>query len=293
MSLRGHVVAVISETLGSKLVADAAAGATSLVVEYAGDFEDSGTLDLNGARLAYSSWTSGELEDDPDTITLAAPLAEAASEGDVVGVATAGATAVDVVARVTLGDGDAVDVTLPFEQRPLWPVGDYDPPVPVEVSDDLMRLVSVPYREAMVDGGSVWNPYSIRRMSVATIPTGTWTTLTAWENVESDLVTDGDGWTIVYPAVYLIGMQIVFSPNATGRRAVRLILNGDTTNPISVGGANADTGAGNPTYVSAFTQLRLVKDDVLTVQVFQSSGANLTLYTSAGRGTSFINRVSV
>ncbi len=76
----GRIVSVSTRTLGSPLEGDVAAGATELVVFDAADFNGTGgSLSLNGTVLTYAS-----VDDDASTITLDAPLAVAASDGDFV-----------------------------------------------------------------------------------------------------------------------------------------------------------------------------------------------------------------
>lgn len=128
------------------LDAAASIGDTTLTVDYAGDFDsiEGGTLDLNGARLAYTGITDGAQPSDSDTITLAAPLAVGADLGDTVSVVAGGQILTDYVAHVTMGIGDEVHVPLDVYQVGAWPLGDYTDPVPVEVSDDLRELLDAP-----------------------------------------------------------------------------------------------------------------------------------------------------
>jgi hypothetical protein len=140
---------------GSTLAAAAAVSDTELVVEYAGDFnydpenpdDTGGTLDLNGARLAYTAVTYGELPEDPDTIILAEPLTVAADVDDFVGVVAGGQVLEDWEAYVTMdGGGDQVVARLSVDQRAQWPIGVYPDPVPVVLSDDLLHIEDAPGR---------------------------------------------------------------------------------------------------------------------------------------------------
>jgi hypothetical protein len=139
---------------GSTLAAAAAISDTELVVDYAGDFsydpenpdDTGGTLDLNGARLAYTSIIFGELPDDPDTIVLAEPLTVAADADDMVSAVAGGQVLEDWVAYVTMGEGDQVVVPLSVDQRNQWAIGVYEDPVPVIISDNLLHLEDAPGR---------------------------------------------------------------------------------------------------------------------------------------------------
>jgi hypothetical protein len=146
---------------GSTLTAAAAVSDTELVVEYAGDFNydpddpdnSGGTLDLNGARLAYTAVTYGELPEDPDTIILAEPLTVAADVDDWVFAVAGGQILEDWEAYVTMdGGGDQVVARLSVDQRTQWPLGVYSDPVPVVLSDDLLHIEDAPGRTA---GGRV------------------------------------------------------------------------------------------------------------------------------------------
>lgn len=141
---------------GSTLTTAASIGDTELVVDYAGDFNydpddpdnSGGTLDLNGTRAEYTSIVFGELPDDPDTIVLAAPLTVAGDADDFVGAVSGGQVGEDWEAHVTMGEGDQVVALLTVDQRAQWPVGVYDDPVPVVISDDLRHIEDAPGRTA-------------------------------------------------------------------------------------------------------------------------------------------------
>lgn len=139
---------VRSSPWGSVLAAAASVSDTELVVVNGSEFDavEGGILDLNGARLAYTTVIDGDLPDDPDTIVLADPLAVAADAEDTVSVVIGGQIAEDVDAYVTMGEGDQIIVPLTVDQRSQWPLGVYDPPVPVVVSDDMRRLEDAPGR---------------------------------------------------------------------------------------------------------------------------------------------------
>lgn len=142
------VQSVTVEPKGSTLTTAALTSEEVLVVDSAQDFDDEGgTLDLNGARLQYTSIVEGVNLEDPDTINLAAPLAADAGVDDAVSPVVGGLIPEDWYAVGTMGeDGGEVTVPLDVDQRAQWPVGDYPDPVPVRVSDDLSRLEDAPGR---------------------------------------------------------------------------------------------------------------------------------------------------
>lgn len=148
MAERGEVRAVGWMPQGSELSSDAALGATSLVVANPVDFdEDGGTVDLNGVQYDYDT-----CDMDTGTITLSSATTVAAVSGDLVKVWSGGMVAIDYVAFVSLGDGDEVEVPIPYGDRDLWPEGEYTAPVLVELSDDLEELTAVPGRTPLRDG---------------------------------------------------------------------------------------------------------------------------------------------
>lgn len=162
MSEYALLTEVIVQVKGSALTSAAAVSATQLVVEYGGDFNASspndplgggGTLDLNGVQLAYTDVVEGALPTDPDTLLLASPLANAAAVGDVVSVVEGGQVSDTAWAVCSMGeDGDQVMVPLRSEQRPFWPVGPYDPPVAVQIAEDLGELYDAPGWTPQING---------------------------------------------------------------------------------------------------------------------------------------------
>lgn len=148
MAEPGEVRAVAWMPQGSELVADVAVGALSLPIDNPVDFdEDGGTLDLNGLQLDYDT-----VDPDLGIVSLSSATTAVASAGDRVNVVSGGVVAIDYMAFVSLGDGDEVEVPIPYAQRDMWPEGEYDAPILVELSDDLETIISVPGRTPVRDG---------------------------------------------------------------------------------------------------------------------------------------------
>lgn len=140
MSVRGWVTACKLVNQGSELTADVAVSATALPVDWVGDFNDAGgTLRLNDVDLEYTG-----VDRVAETVTLAVPLAVAASDGDRVDVVTSGQVLKDYTLFVTLGQGDDAQVDIPYGDRDAWPEGDYDEPVEIVLSNDLETIEAVP-----------------------------------------------------------------------------------------------------------------------------------------------------
>jgi microcystin-dependent protein len=148
MAERGEVQAVAWMPLGSELTADAAIGALLLTVDNSVDFdEDGGTLDLDGIQYDYST-----VDHDSGLLTLESALTVAAVAGDRVNVWSGGQVAIEYTAFVSLGDGDEIEVPIPYGDRDLWPEGEYDNPVLVNLADDLESMTGVPGRTPFRDG---------------------------------------------------------------------------------------------------------------------------------------------
>lgn len=158
MTERGEVRAVAWMPMGSELTADVAVGALQLTVDNPVDFdEDGGSVDLNGVQYDYDT-----IDPDSGILTLSWQLTVAAVAGDRVNVWSGGQVAIEYVAFVSLGDGDEVEVPIPYGDRDVWPEGQYDNPIVVNLSDDLESMTGVPTQTPIRDGSFI-NP--------ATLPT--------------------------------------------------------------------------------------------------------------------------
>jgi microcystin-dependent protein len=151
MAERGEVRGVAWVAQGSELSSAVSIGGLSLTVDNPVDFdEDGGTLDLNGVQLDYAT-----IDQDTGIITLDVALVAAAAIGDKVKIVSGGSVAIDYVAFVSLGDGDEVEVPIPYAQRDMWPEGEYDYPVVVDLANDLEAIIAVPGRTPIRDGSFI------------------------------------------------------------------------------------------------------------------------------------------
>lgn len=148
MAERGEVRAVAFMPMGSELQADVTIGALTLTVDNSVDFdEDGGSLAVNGLTYDYTT-----IDHDTGILTLASALTVAAVAGDRINVWSGGQIATEYTAFVSLGDGDEVEVPIPYGERDLWPEGEYLSPVLVDLSDDLESMLGVPGRTPLRDG---------------------------------------------------------------------------------------------------------------------------------------------
>lgn len=224
MSIEGLAVGASAVPYGSELVADAAAGATVLEVDFAGDFQpEGGTLDLDGVRMDYTA-----ADRSTGLITLAAPLAGLVETDTRVEVVRGGEVSYRWVVLVDTGGVDPVEVPMPFEQRMLWPVvQEYDDPVPVVLSDDQRRIVEVPGRTPAMDSAMIDTP-SIRMVNngadQALLPS-TWYALTNWSPLISTGGVSYDAGTGRFynfsPGLWMIEAQVFIQDDPDGRRLLR------------------------------------------------------------------------
>ncbi len=87
--------------------------------------------------------------------------------------------------------------------------------------------------------------------------------------------------TPIMNGYWLIGAHVEFSPNVTGQRGVRIVVQGyptdlDRADVIAVRRTDS-IGAGSAMALSVPTQWRFVGGSNLAVEVFQDSGADLTI----------------
>lgn len=107
MTQRGLLDRVTTTYLGTGVATPADAGATTLLVEWTVDFDDTGTLSLNDVQYAYT-----RPDDNETTLLLTTPLEAACEEGDVVYALDGnGQQQRNVDAYVQLDDGEE---PLPF-----------------------------------------------------------------------------------------------------------------------------------------------------------------------------------
>ena len=148
---------------GSELEVDAAAGSPTVTVTQTADFDsDGGTLDVGGEQVGYDT-----VDEDTGIIVLSDPLSAAATAGDWVHIISGGVQAIDYLAFVSLGVGDELEVSIPFEQRDMWPEGEYDNPVLVELSNDLRSITAVPGRTPVRDGSFI-DPTTLPPVTIST-----------------------------------------------------------------------------------------------------------------------------
>jgi hypothetical protein len=83
--------------------------------------------------------------------------------------------------------------------------------------------------------------------------------------------------------VYHIGGQVRFATNATGIRAIRLLLN----NTTSIGQRNSTATSTDPCHIGIACDYKLAAGDYVEVQVYQSSGGILAVDSSSAESPEF------
>lgn len=218
----GMVVAVLNPEIQTHLTADAAIGATVLMVESTHQFNNEpGDMVAVGAQAAIEILSSDE-----ETITLASGLPAAAIDGDPVTLVRGGQRATFWDAEVDFGEEETVPVPIGFDQREKWPAGEYDPPVPVLVSDDLAAILDAPGRTPSIDGTLTYVPASAgAKGSNQSLAHNTWTTLLGWFTFKLARVTFDAGtgiFTVLEDGIYDFRLGVTFDTNSTNQRAIRM-----------------------------------------------------------------------
>jgi hypothetical protein len=234
------------------------------------DFDEGGgTLLLNGVQLAYKT-----VNNTTQTITLTAPLAAAAVAGDPLQAIIDGQPAVEWIANVSVDEGDTIAAGIPTALVSYFPEGTYADQAQVEIDivGDDYRVIAQPNVTPSFDGAVVWNPRVTGTRAGVSIPNATWTPLNTWTITEAEGITVGSGFTVVYPGTYLALSRASFTSQSTGRRGVRVMVNGTEVSPFLVA---ADSGG--QTFVQTVASIRLAELDLVTFEVYQGSGGSLAL----------------
>ena len=173
--MKGLLVEVIEDSRGSQAIAVASVGGDEIRVEDLTPFpETGGIVDVLGAQYAYAEVVPDPEVIDPDTlvpstagtIVLAELITVQVDNNDPVRLVLGGAPATDAYAVVEFpapddadqpDDIEPVHVPIDFAQRPMFTAGPYEPAVPIEVSDDLTRVITVPGVKPSIDGSTITN----------------------------------------------------------------------------------------------------------------------------------------
>jgi hypothetical protein len=160
------VVSVENGEIQTHLTVDAAAGATVLTVESTHQFnnEPGDQVSIGGqAPIDVASTTD-------DTITLASPLVAAAGEGEPATLVRGGQPAQFWDAEVDFGEDETVPVPIVgLANRTVWAAGEYDPPVPVLVADDMSEILDAPGRKPIISDTVFQTSAAGARVELATI----------------------------------------------------------------------------------------------------------------------------
>lgn len=113
----------------------------------------------------------------------------------------------------------------------------------------------------------------------ASIGPSSWTGITGWTDTSrSGVDRTGGVWSVNAPGVYYIAIKAGFDPNSTGSRAVRIMVN--TSVELDRDRRQALTPGGAVTQIKAFGEMSLNAGHTIEFQVWQDSGASLTLRSS-------------
>lgn len=201
MSASGQAVEVRIEPRGSELVADAAAGASTVTAQDPTPFEVGGQVAIDGT--AYEVTSVAEVDDPDETdstnavLTLSPALSAAVTAGTRVDLWSGTQVLTDVKLDVVIApDEPPITVTVSTTQRKDWVAleGPLEPPIGVIVSDDLADLLDAPGYELLVAQEIIdAAAYSVLLAADQTIPTGgTGTVLTAWAGADGTTTNNGE-----------------------------------------------------------------------------------------------------
>lgn len=160
VAVDGLLIEVVERAVGSHATAPVAIGGTVIPVEDPTPFVDGGgRVLIAGVEYDYLSVTD---DGDTGTLTLADPLTAAVLEFDTITTVTGIEETTEVYAIVSLDDDELedteqgrVEVLLGFDQIASFPVGVYDPPVPVVLSDDYDEVLDVPGSLPLIDASRI------------------------------------------------------------------------------------------------------------------------------------------
>lgn len=187
MTYDGRLLEVEVLGRGTSATADVAAGGTQVPVEDLTEFSDEGgRCEIAGVQYDYTGiieaadGTDAGTDAEAGSLVLADPLTVDVAEADPVRVVVGDQAATDAWAVIDLGSprqdvvddgadgaevdpeaidgpdvGDVVRVPLSFSQRLVYLEGVYEPPVPVQVADDLSAVIDVPGVVPVIDGGMI------------------------------------------------------------------------------------------------------------------------------------------
>lgn len=276
--LHGHVASIATTYHGATLVADAATGATTLLVNDVAQFaEEGGSLRIaqdDGTFLPAIDYTA--IDDDASSITLATPTTADVFAGGAVRVLDAnGSYVVDVEATVVDDNTGSVAT--------------------IDVHHSLIRLLTNSVRagvdESVVatrDESGAWEvtrvlgktptldaPHAQCGQSGATIADSTPTTLVYNSSSARGGVTLASGViTVPSDGRYVITANVSWDASSTGYRRVWLQRNGTATGAEVL----AQVAAASVNTSQSLSQiLDLLAGDAINVEVSQNSGANRTI----------------
>lgn len=282
MSVRAWVQGCALLPVGSELVADVAANVTTLTVDDTTDYDDDGgTVSVNGQVVEFVG-----VDEDAGTISLVSPLAAAATVGDRVFVMGGGQVLYRHTLVASCGDGDPAEPVVPFEQRAMWPEGDYDEAVQVLLSDDLERIVSVPGATPRIDSSYIDTPYASATLQAnVSVPDAAPLVVTTWQVVDMTAMTyepAGGIFRLRQDGMYRATFGATYEANGTGnRRLVPRKHYADGTNEAARD-VRVTAAVGAPTaFEVTLPDQRLYAGEGLSFETSQSSGAALALLGSS------------
>lgn len=292
MTITGEIVSEPTPDFrGDTLAADAAIGATSLLVTEMVDFDDDPDNTSprwlvvgESAPMEYAA-----VDEDALTVTLVAPTTEAFEAGLPVTlwdptVTGGGAKIVEYLAPVRLADGSGtVDAVIPHEKIPLNGIANLVG-AQVGLAEDAGEwyVAQVYSRQAIVDQATIDVPFiTLYRATGQSIPdSGDYTSIVNWQVQQTQAVdqfTVASGVvTIADAGLYLFTLAVNWAGNSSGRRYIQIVttINGVDTILRTIPGAPPDALAMTQQIVVAY---QAAAGESLRVEVRQTTGAALDI----------------
>lgn len=132
--------------------------------------------------------------------------------------------------------------------------------------------------DAMVSSSRIQN-------TAQSLATATFTAITFDTSELNEIPWTTNLWTVPTAGYYQINASLVFATNATGIRAVRILINGTVV-------AQSQVPAGSLGSGSSVSRCKyLAASDTVQIQGYQNSGGALTLSVAAGQNVADVTRV--
>jgi len=274
----GFAVEYNIDPQGSELDQAALATDTVLYVGDASAYDPGMAVEVNEFRLMVAS-----TDTDAGTVTLTTPLGVAADIGDRVFVVAGGEVANDYTLDVVTSDGESLEIPVDFSDRALWVSGPIDPPVPVTLTDDLVKVLDAPGRAAIINPLATPTPLFIGYLDVdQAIPSSLdYQYVTGWvpQVTREGMIYNGVFATVEVPldGYYSVTAATLWQANSTGRRGIKPMYGSTAFGLIEGSEFKIDASSSQMTTPTSSALKPCGAGDTIAIQVTQNSGGSLNI----------------